>query len=142
MSWEKLPLGPFLNAKLKKKSLEHIQSHEDKSFWGQNLPNCPEREFFQKKKTFTKFSCTSLTFSLCKIFKKSLVQIKRYDSVCRFWTQIGAFVQEKIFFIKNISIISIYLLAPFIEQNLKKIIRDPKMVHLSQRRIFSEKPYK
>ena len=111
-------------------------------FGAKNYPIALKESFSKKKKTFTKFSCTSLTFSLCKIFKKSLVQIKRYDSVCRFWTQIGAFVQEKIFFIKNISIISIYLLAPFIEQNLKKIIRDPKMVHLSQRRIFSEKPYK
>ena len=32
-----------------------------------------------------------------------------------------------------------YLLATFIEQNFKKIVRYPKMVHLPQRRIFFRK---
>ena len=61
-----------------------------------------------------------------------------------FWAQSGPFAPKK-FFLENYTIILIYLLAPFIVQNLKKILPvDPELWGCAiygpfpQIRIFSE----
>ena len=47
--------------------------------------------------------------------------------MCHFWVQNGTFAPN-IFFWKTINFILIYLLAPFIVQNLKKILPpDPEL---------------
>ena len=68
--------------------------------------------------------------------------------MCHFWAQNGRFGPNK-FFLKIINIILIYLLAPFIVQNLKKIlpadpelrgcaIFGPKIAHSPNENFFSE----
>ena len=48
--------------------------------------------------------------------------------MCHFWAQNGPFAPNKNFFWKIINIILIYLLAPFIVQNFKKILpADPEL---------------
>ena len=59
------------------------------------------------------------SFSLCKILKNSYSR-SRIMTMHYFWTQNGPFAP--IFFWKIITIILIYLLTPFIVQNLKKIL--------------------
>ena len=65
--------------------------------------------------------------------------------MCHFRAQNGPFVLNKFFLIQTINITFIYLLAFFIVQNLKKILKadpelwrrailGPKMVHLPQKR--------
>ena len=48
--------------------------------------------------------------------------------MCLFWAQNDPFAPNKIFLENIINVIFIYLLAPFIVQNLKKILTaDPKL---------------
>ena len=86
-------------------------------------------------------------FSLWKIYKNSY-SWSRIMTMHHFWAQNGPFAIKK-FFWKVITIILIYLLAPFIVQNLKKTlpagpelwvcaIFRPKMAHFPKMRIFSE----
>ena len=69
--------------------------------------------------------------------------------MCHFWAQMIHLPLTKKFFWKIINIILIYLLAPFIVQNLKKIlpadpelrgcaIFGPKMAYFPKSEIFSE----
>ena len=71
--------------------------------------------------------------------------------MCHFWAQNGPFAPSKFFFWKIINIILIYLLAPFIVQNFKKIlpadpelwgcaIFGPKMAHFPKWEFFFRKP--
>ena len=93
-------------------------------------------------------SSTYWSFSLCKILKNSYIG-SRVMRMHHFWAQIGPFAPKQIFFCKIINIILIYLLAPFIVQNFKKIlpadpelwgcaIFGPKMTHFPKLQFFSE----
>ena len=81
--------------------------------------------------------------------KKNSNSRSRIMRMCHFWAQNGPFAPNKIFFWKIINIILIYLLAPFIVQNFKKIlpadpelwgctIFGPKMAHFPKWELFSE----
>ena len=70
--------------------------------------------------------------------------------MCHFWAQNNFFALNKFLLVKAIDITFIYLLALFIAENFKKILREDsdlwactifesKMVHLPQTRIFLEK---
>ena len=80
--------------------------------------------FFLEKKLIT-FSCTYWPFSFCKIFKKSFGPIQSYEDV-PFLGPKWPICHEQFFFVqilgKIINILLIYLLAPFIVQNFKKIL--------------------
>ena len=67
--------------------------------------------------------------------------------MCHFWTKNGPFVMNKIFLVQTIIITFVYLLALFIEQNLKKILTanpelwgcvifGPQIFHLTQTNFF------
>ena len=104
----------------------------------------PQMNFFLKKQLI-KFSCTYWPLSFCTILKKFLGPIQNYED--------APFLGPKWstcpnFFWKIINIILIYLLAPFLVQNFKKILTaDPELrMHnfwaqndpFPQTRIFSE----
>ena len=62
----------------------------------------------------------------CAKFKKNSYSKSRIMTMHYFWTQNGSFAL--IFFREIITLILIYLLAPFIVQNLKKVFPvDPKL---------------
>ena len=92
-------------------------------------------------------SSTHWPFSLCKILKNSYSG-SRVMRMCHFWAQNGPFAPNN-FFWKIINIILIYLLAPFIVQNFKKIlpadpelwgcaIFGPKMAHFPKWEFFQK----
>ena len=69
-------------------------------------------------------SSTYWPFSLCKIFKKFLQQIQSYEDASFLGPKWFICTQQKMFFLKKMfNIILIYLLAPFIWQNLKNFFR-------------------
>ena len=78
-----------------------------------------QNSIFQK--TIKQIFMYLLALSLCKISTKSLKWIQSYDDV-PFSYQNGTFAPNKTFFKKTINISSMYLLAPFIVQNLKNIL--------------------
>ena len=62
----------------------------------------------------------------CAKFRKSSYSRSRVMTMHHFWTQYGPFAPNKFFW--KIIIILIYLLAPFIVQNLKKLLpADPEL---------------
>ena len=78
----------------------------------------------------------------CAKCKKNSYSESRIMGMCHFWVQNGSFAPNNFFSKKIINIIFIYLLAPFILQNFKTILRvdpdlrgcaifGPKMAHLS-----------
>ena len=102
-------------------------------------------------KSFLLLSSTYWPFSLCKIQKNS----NSGSKVMRMWLfcvqqNLGAtFASSKFLFWKIINITLIYLLAPFIVQNFRKIlpadpelwgcaIFDPKMAHFSKWEFFQK----
>ena len=85
---------------------------------------CPEQIFFSKNH-FYYFHHPIGPFH-CAKFKKNSYSKSRIMAMHYFWTQNGSFAL--IFFREIITLILIYLLAPFIVQNLKKILPvDPKL---------------
>ena len=71
-------------------------------------------------------SSTYWPFSLCKI-KKNSYNVSRVMRMHHFWAQNGPFAPNN-FFVWKILIILIYVLAPFIGQNLKKTLPvDPEL---------------
>ena len=87
-------------------------------FRAQNSPICPEQNFFWYKPLLL-FSSTYWPFSLDKIFKKFLQRIQNYEDAS-FLGPKWSICPKQIFLKKIINIIFIYLLAPFVAQNLKK----------------------
>ena len=79
---------------------------------------CPEQIFFSKNH-FYYFHHPIGPFH-CAKFKKNSYSKSRIMTMHYFWTQNGSFAL--IFFREIITLILIYLLAPFIVQNLKKIL--------------------
>ena len=92
-------------------------------------------------------SSTCYPFSLCKIYKKFLLQIQSYKDV----PFLGKMVHlpQTTFFLRTINITFIYLLTPFIVQNFKKIppadlglwgcaIFGPKITHLPKWEFFQK----
>ena len=107
----------------------------------------PQMNFFLEKQLI-KFSCTYWPLSFCKILKKFLGLIQSYEDV-PFLGPKWSICPKQIFFWKIINIILIYLLAPFIVQNFKKIlpadpelwgctIFGPKMAHFPKWEFFLE----
>ena len=72
-------------------------------------------------------SSTFWPFSMCKILKNFLQRIQNYDNAPFLYPK-WSICPKQFFFEKIITIILIYLLAPFIEQNLKTILpEDPEL---------------
>ena len=116
---------PLSFCKILKKFLELIQSYEDVPFLCPKWPICPEQNL--------------LALFIVQNLKNFLLWIQSYEDA-PFWAQNGSFAPNEPFFGKIINTILIYLLTPFIVQNLKKIlpvdpellgcpIFGPKMVH-------------
>ena len=106
----------------------------------------PHMNLFLEKQRI-KFSCTYWPLSFCKILKKFLGLIQSYEDV-PFLGPKRSYC-PKLFFLKIINIILIYLLAPFTVQNFKIIPVDPpellgctifgpKMTHFHKWEIISE----
>ena len=106
---------------------------------------CPEQIFFSKNH-FYYFHHPIGPFH-CAKFKKNSYSKSRIMTMHYFWTQNGSFAL--IFFREIITLILIYLLAPFIVQNLKKIlpadpelwgcaIFGPKMAHFPKWELFQK----
>ena len=102
---------------------------------------------FFRYKPLSSLSSTYWPFSLCKIYKKFLQQIQSYEDA-PFLGPKWSICPKQIFFWKIISIILIYLLAPFIVQNFKKSFRwikrwgcaifGPKMAHFPKWDFFQK----
>ena len=112
-------LVPHILLNCKKKILRVNPELCSQTIFGTKMTHLTKIVFF--KKPFNEFSCTSWPLSLCKISTKSLKWIQSYDDV-PFSYQNGTFAPNKTFFKKTINISSMYLLAPFIVQNLKNIL--------------------
>ena len=108
-------LAAFILQNLKK-FLEPIQSYEDVLFSTPKWPICPEEIFFGTNRYY--FHLHIGPFH-CGEFKKNSYSISKVMRMRHFWAQTGPYAPplKKNFFCKIISIIVIYLLAPFIVQN-------------------------
>ena len=89
-------------------------------FQAKNSPICPEETFFGTNHYY--YLHLPIGPFHCAKFKKFLLRIQSYEgpkwSIC----------PKQFFFWKIINIIIIYLLAPFIVQNFKKILpADPEL---------------
>ena len=103
-------LAPFL-CRIKK-------NWEQYHFWA-NTAKLPRIRFFSEK-PLIKFPCLSWPLSLCKILKQSWQWIQSCEDI---WVLNSPFAPNRIFFgEKAINIISMYLIAPFIVQNFKKVL--------------------
>ena len=93
---------------------------------GSKMAHLPEQNFFGTNHYL--LSSTYWHFSLCKTLKNSYSR-SRVMRMHHFWAQNGPYAPNNIFFfLKIINIILIYLLAPFIAQNFKKILQaDPEL---------------
>ena len=115
-------LAPFILQKFKK-ILELIQSRfrvmKMCHFWAQNDTFVLNKFFWYKPSLL--LSSTYWPFSLCKIKKKILQQIQSYEDAPFLRPKWSICPKEKFLLEKIINIIFIYLLAPFIVQNIKKI---------------------
>ena len=118
-------LAPFILQNLKK-FLEPIQSYEDVPFSVPKYPNLSWTKIFGTKHYH--FHLPIGLFQWRKFLKNSYNE-SRIMRMHHFWTQNGPFAPNKKFFLKKIiNIIFIYLLAPFIVQNLKKsLTADPEL---------------
>ena len=114
-------------------------------FLGPKYPNLSLTNFFE---TIIYFHLPIDLFHWAKFTKNSYSR-SWVMRMCHFWAQNGPFAPNKNFFWKIINIILIYLLAPFIVQNFKKIlpadpelwgcaIFGPKMAHFPKWEFFSE----
>ena len=102
--------------KILKKFLGPIQSYEDVPFSGPKWPICHEQNFFGTNHYYYFHLPTG-----------PLQQIQSYDDV-PFLGPKWSICPKQNFFWKIISIILIYLLAPFIGQNFKNILpADPEL---------------
>ena len=116
-------LAPFILQNFKK-FLEPIQIYEDVPFLGPKCLTCPEQNIFWYKPLLS-LSSTYWHFSMSKILK-TFYSGSRGMRMRHFWVQNGPFAPN--FFGKIMNIILIYLLAPSIVQNFKKILSaDPKL---------------
>ena len=116
------------------------------AIFGPKMAHLSWTKFFWYKPLLL-LSSTYWPFSLCKIWKNSYSG-SRVMRMCHFWAQNGPFAPNN-FFWKIINIILIYLLAPFIVQNFKKIlpadpelwgcaIFGPKMTHFPKWEFFQK----
>ena len=111
---------PFSFCKL----LGPIQSYEDVPFWGPKWPIFHE-QFFLGTNIITFIYLLAL-FTMQNL-QKFLQRIQSYEDVPFFGSK-WSICPKQIFFWKIINIILIYLLAPFIDQNFKKILPvDPEL---------------
>ena len=79
-------------------------------------------------KSFLLLSATYWPFSLCKMLKKFFQWIQSYKNVSFLGPKWFSSPKRKVFLKKIMNIIFIYLLAPFILQNFKKILTmDPEL---------------
>ena len=107
---------PLSFCKILKKFLGLIQSYEDVPFSGPKWPICHEQNFFGTNHYYYFHLPTG-----------PLQQILSYEDV-PFLGPKWSICPKQIFFWKIINIILIYLLAPFIGQNFKKILpADPEL---------------
>ena len=117
-------LAPFILQNFKR-IVRADQSYQDVPFLGTKWPICSEQFFFWYKPLLL-LSSTCWPFSLCKIYKKLLQLIQSCEDA-PVWTQNGPFAPQ-LFFWKIINIILVWLLAPFIVQDFKKILpADPEL---------------
>ena len=105
--------------KILKKFLGLIQSYDEVPFLGPKWPICHKQKIFGTNHYYY-FHLTIDPFHCPKLFKNS--SESWVTRVCHFLTQNGSFAPNKFFF-QKINIIFIYLLAPFILLNFKKILR-------------------
>ena len=90
------------------------------AIFGPKMAHLSWTKFFWYKPLLL-LSSTYWPFSLCKIKKKILQQIQSYEDAPFLRPKWSICPKEKFFLEKIINIIFIYLLAPFIVQNIKKI---------------------
>ena len=86
------------------------------AIFGPKMAHLSWTKFFWYKPLLL-LSSTYWPFSLCKILKNSL-SWSRVIRMCHFWPKMVHLPQTNYFFWKIINIILIYILAPFIVQNL------------------------
>ena len=136
---------PLSFCKILKKFLELIQGYKDVPFSGPKWPICAEQNYFGTNNYYY-FHLPIDPFHWAK-FKKNLTAdpwVMRMHHFGPKWS-----ICPNFFFWKIINIILIYLLAPFIVQNFKKILPvdpelwgcttfGPKMVHLSKWEFFQK----
>ena len=104
--------------KILKKLFGPIQTYEDVPFSGPKWPSVMKKIFWYKPLLL---SSTYWPFSLCKIWK-NYYSGSKVMRMHHFWAQNGPFAPIFFFFGKIVNIILIYLLAPFIGQNLNKTL--------------------
>ena len=102
-----------------KKFLKLNQSYEDVPSLVPKWPICPEQNFFVTNHYYYLHLPTGPFH--CAKFKKFLQQIQSYEDK-PFLGPKWSVCPKQIFFWKTINIFFIYLLDPFIAQNLKKIL--------------------
>ena len=103
-----------------KKLLELIQSYEDVPFSGPKWPISPEQLFWYKPLLL-------LSSIIVQNFKKFLQRIHRYDDAA-FLGPKWSISPKQIFIWKIVIAFLIYLLDPFLVQNLKEILPvDPEI---------------
>ena len=90
------------------------------AIFGPKMTHLSWTKFFWYKPLLL-LSSTYWPFSLCKIKKKILQQIQSYEDAPFLRPKWSICPKEKFLLEKIINIIFIYLLAPFIVQNIKKI---------------------
>ena len=115
-------IAPFISAKLKK--LELIHSYEDVPFSGSKWLNCLEQNFFGTNHYYY-FHLPIGPFHCAKLKKVLTMYLELCG--CAIFGPKMVHLPQTIFFWK-ILIILIYVLAPFIVQNLKKTLPvDPEL---------------
>ena len=100
-------------------NFDHTQSNNKNHL---ERSNCHKSDFFLEKQLI-KFSCTYWPVSFCNIFKKFLQWIQSYEDASFFRPKWFICLKQTFFLRKTINIIFICLLAPFILQNFKEILR-------------------
>ena len=120
-------MSPFHCAKFKKTFSEPIQSFEDVSFLGPKWPICPEHICFGTNHYYYHHLPIG-TFQWAKFLKKFFQQLQSHEDT-PFWNPKRSLCPKQTFFLEKImNIIFIYLLAPFIVKNFKKILAaDPEL---------------
>ena len=115
---------PLSFCKILKIFLGPVQSYEDVPFLGLKWLICHEQNFFGTNRYY--FHLPIGPFH-CAKFKKILTA-DPVMSMHHFWAQHGPFARNNFFFSKIINITLIYLLAPFVVQNIKQILTaDPEL---------------
>ena len=118
-------LALFIVQNLKNNSYSESRVMRMCHFWAQNGSFTPK--ICSEKEILISLSSTYWLLSFCKILKKFLEPIQSYEDV-PFLGPKWSICPKQIFFWKIINITLIYLLAPFIVQNFKKILpADPQL---------------